>query len=245
VVYGDAVSLRLEDYIVDKKGDKNAQIIASLPYHIIEPFMRKVTNLPIESATMVVGKRLADAIQARNEDSINFGRLSLLTQTFFDVQLLSNLSRDKFYPPPRTESAIIKLVPKEEQEFRANRRDFLLRKLFNTSRKSPLVGNVLKEALEEFAFSHSNGTLSKRESNQRDRRSLRVDLKQARQEYNIFGGLPIVPKHSTSMTDRDHLIRAGERAIIDSMGVPEDILGKPFDRLNNDELRILSKALRN
>lgn len=240
IVYGDALVLRLQDFIVSQDGS-GAQIIASLPYHITEPFMRRLTSLNIESATMVVGRKLTESIQATTEESVGFGKLTLLTQSFFDAEVLMQLGRDSFSPSPRTESSIIRLSPKEGREGPSNMRDFLLRRFFNTSRKSPLVKNCLKEGLTEFMERQDLGILSKRERNQRIRKRVKLDLKNLVEEYNEFGKINAVSDDSNR---KSHFLRIEERAIIDGLGIPSEILGKPFDRLSNPDLRILSVALR-
>ena len=186
---------------------------------------------------MVVGRKLAESIQARNEESLGFGKLTLLVQSFYDIKVLAEIERDRFLPQPRTESSIIQLI---RQEGATNMRDFLLRRLFLTSRQSPLIKNCLKEGLTEFNNAQDQGIRSKREKNRITRRSTNLDLRQVMDEYNSFGEI----KTGDMDTKRSHLIREGERAIIDSLGIPGEILGKPFDRLNNTELRTLSLALR-
>lgn len=237
VVYGDALALRLQDFVAKEDGN-DTQIIASIPYHITEPFMRRIAELDIESATMVVGRKLAESIKAQNEDGLGFGKLTLLAQSFFDIDVLMELGRDSFLPAPRTESSIIRLSPKEGS---SNMRDFLLRRLFLTSRQNPLVGNCLKEGLTEFTEQQSLGLRSKKERSKMLRRSAKFDLKQAASEYNAYGKIDISGDNSNGRT---RLLRVGERAIVDGFGIPSDILGKPFDKLNNSELRSLSLALR-
>lgn len=192
VIFGDALALRFGDFIPRRREDTGVQIVASLPFHITEPFLHKIAGLPIENATLVVGQRLMYTIQASSEESRNFGQLTLLTQTFFDTDVISTIEKKKFYPVPRIDSAIVRLTPKKENEFRSNRRDFLLRRLFVTAKRSPLVKNALKEGLTEERFLTQNQA----------------------------------------------------RAIIEKMGIPDSILDKPLQQLNNSELRILSKALR-
>lgn len=192
VIFGDALALRFGDFISRQREDTELQIVASLPFHITEPFLHKIAGLPIENATLAVGQRLMYAIQASSEESRNFGQLTLLTQTFFDINVISTIEKKKFYPVPRIDSAIIRLIPKEEHKFRSNRRDFLLRRLFVTAKRSPLVKDALKEGLTEERFLTQNQA----------------------------------------------------RAIIEKMGIPDGILDKPLQQLNNSELRILSKALR-
>lgn len=243
IIFGDTLAFRFEDFIPRRREDTGVQIVASLPFHITEPFLHKIAGLPIESATLAVGERLAYAIQAPDEESIAFCQLTLLAQTFFETDVIAEIEKKKFYPVPRTNSAIIRLIPKEELEFRSNKRDFLLRRLFVTAKRNPLVKNALKEGLIEFAQVSEMGILSKKEHNHRLRRVVKADLKRMVGDYNHFGeAQPEVPKNRG--TEEGFLTQNQARAIIEKLGLPPSILDKPFQQLNNSELGILSKALR-
>jgi len=243
VIFGDALALKFENFLPRRREDTGVQIVASLPFHITEPFMHKIAGLPIENATLAVGERLMYAIQAPNEENPAFGLLTLLSQTFFDTDVIATVEKQKFYPIPRTDSAIVRLTPKEEYEFRSNKRNFLLRRLFVTAKRSPLVKNSLKEGLIEFAEVSEMGTLSKREYNHKQRRSVKADLKRMVGDYNHFGKSQIEASQSGE-SEEGFLTQNQARAIIEKMGISEGILGKPFQQLNNSELGILSKALR-
>jgi 16S rRNA (adenine1518-N6/adenine1519-N6)-dimethyltransferase len=245
VIFGDALATKFEDFFPKRKrdghGQTGVQIVASLPYHITEPFLHKLIGLPVESITLVVGQRLATAIQAQSESSPEFGQLTLLSQTFFDTEVLATLGRDQFYPTPRTESAIVRFIPKEEVEFRANKRVYLLRRLFLTAKRSPLIKNALKEGLVDFSQVSQIGTSSKQEHHHRMRVLAKQDLRQAALEYNS-GSLD--PERPIKPRERGILTQNQAREIIAEMRIPEEILDKPFEQLDNKDLGILSKALR-
>lgn len=243
VIFGDAITFKLQDFMPKKRDGEEVQIVANLPFHITEPFLHKIAGLPIESATLVVGDRLAFAMQASSEASPDFGQLALLAQTFFDIDVLSRVEKQKSFPVPRTDSAIVRLIPKDEHEFKSNKRDFLFRRLFLTAKRSPLVKNCLKEVLIEFERVKQMGTLSKKEHNHRLRSSARVELKRLVEEYNHSRGISPTPQEP-SRVELKQLTQNQAREVIEKMGIPDSILDKPFQQLNNSELEILSKALR-
>ncbi len=149
IVYGDILALEISALVGKHKGQ--TQIVASLPYYITEPFLHKITEFPMHNATLVVGKRLMYAMEAISENDPSFGQLTLLTQTFFYPQVIRTIEKKKFFPVPRTDSAIIRLTPKTREEINLSRRDYLLKRLFVTARYSPLTKNALKEGLIELA----------------------------------------------------------------------------------------------
>ena len=237
IVYGDVLTLGL-DRLTRHSDGNGTQIIASIPYHITEPLMRRLVNLDIESATMVVGRKFSESIQATSEQSLGFGKLTLLAQSFYDIEVLIQLGRDSFFPSPSTESAVIRFTPREGD---VNIRDFLLRKLFVTSRQNPLVKNCLKEGLTEFIENQKSKSRSKKRRSRVTRRSTKLDLRYAAVEYNTSGRVEAVSK---DINGKAHMVRAGEKAIIEGLGLPSDILDRTFDRLSKSELRVLSEVLR-
>ena len=148
VIFDDVLKIQLRSYITKGK----TQIVSNLPYHITEPFLHILSELKIVNATLVVGERLGKAVTS-NEENLEFGKLALFVQTFFDVELLGKVEKNKSYPVPRTNSCVIKLTPKKEFK---NKRSFLLKRLFITSKRNPLVKNALKEGIIEFEGTTQN-----------------------------------------------------------------------------------------
>lgn len=145
MIFGDALSIGFQKYLP-------AQIISSLPYHITEPFLRKIIGLPIKNAVLVVGERLGKAIRAKDETDPNFSQRGLLVQTFFDAEFLADVKKQNFFPIPRTDSIVIKLTPKNGKDVKRSKREFILSKLFLSSSHSPTVKNCIKESLTEYSL---------------------------------------------------------------------------------------------
>lgn len=76
----------------------------------------------------------------------NYGRLSVMLQTFCDAQALFEVPPEAFQPPPKVDSAILRLIPRARSEDRIE--DFalyekLVRHAFSQRRKT--LKNTLKE----------------------------------------------------------------------------------------------------
>jgi 16S rRNA (adenine1518-N6/adenine1519-N6)-dimethyltransferase len=141
VIFGNVLKLDFGEY-------KNCWIVGNLPYHIIEPLISKIIRVPITGAIFLVGKTFANLNK--------FGKLSLEVNTFFESKLLAKVSKDNFYPKPRTESAILMFKPLGEEIYKNDKKMFLIRQLFLTSGKSPLLKNVLMNSLVNFNKSTKN-----------------------------------------------------------------------------------------
>lgn len=195
IFYEDFLKADLDKLVFRELGGHPVQIVANLPFHILEPFLHKISQVEIRDAVVMVGKKVAFSFLAGDNDH-GFGQVSLLAQTFFDIKVLSGISRESFEPAPRTATVIVRLVPKKPEEYLANKYLFIFKRLFLTSSSGPLVKNAIKEGLIEYS---------------REKRK--------------------------SLTQRQ------AKGIVEDLSLPEKVLNKPFQQLNNNELKMLSKAL--
>jgi 16S rRNA (adenine1518-N6/adenine1519-N6)-dimethyltransferase len=138
---------------------KNCWFVGNLPYHIIEPLIRKLIHINFPGALFFVGKKFVDL----KKDI----KLSLAVKSFFHLDVLSWVSKDNFNPPPRTESALIILKPFKKNKYEKNKNIFLLRQLFLTSHSSPLIKNILFRSLINYFYKIKGRNLTKNEARQK------------------------------------------------------------------------------
>lgn len=127
VIYGSCLDVNFP---------KVNKIITSLPYSIIEPFIYKLTYTDFEELYMIMGKKYV--VNVLNKEINN---LSLLTNTFFDIEKYMDIKPDDFYPAPRTYSSIIKLTHKKT----ITKLDKLFQNMYKLDDK--LIKNALLESL--------------------------------------------------------------------------------------------------
>ncbi len=238
-IFGDALRVQFGSLI---GRDEEAQIIANLPFHITEPFMYKLIDLPITNAVLMLGDNVAREFQ-ESEASMGFGKLSLLGQTFFDSRVLTQVPREAFFPRPRTDAVIMEFDPKDKREVQANPADYVFAYLFRRAGRYGLVVNDMKQALVEASQRGGGSDLSKRESHRRDRSNAKRELRQLLGEYN---GSRDISVFGNSDRSRGGTIVSQSQAldVIGKMGIPESVLGKPFFRLDNQDVRELTAAVR-
>ena len=228
VIYKDAISLNFGKIVKAGFLRGDWQVASNLPFHISEPFMQKLIDIPIESVVLIIGDLLARRMQIDNPDDPEFTRLSLLTQTFFEPSLISHLSKVLFYPQPRTDASIVVLNPREKREVESNPGQVILRNLFLTEKRNPTVLKIIKDS-KKSEGDHS--LMSKPESHRYDRRQSRQELRQiARNLQYGYGEL-----------ERQRYPGNGE---VDKLNLPGELLNKPFSRLDNQDIRTLARALR-
>jgi 16S rRNA (adenine1518-N6/adenine1519-N6)-dimethyltransferase len=97
------------------------QVCANIPYNITTPILFKLLeNCPhMLSATLMMQKEVGERIMAvpGNKD---YGRLTLSTAYYADVQHLMNVSRNCFHPKPEVDSVVLKIVPQHPKKVSIN-----------------------------------------------------------------------------------------------------------------------------
>jgi len=116
------------------------RVIGNLPYNITTPllFHLLATAAVIQDMLFMLQKEVAERIVAQPGEEA-YGRLSVMVQYFCQTEILFAVGPECFMPPPKVDSAIIRLLPYRELPFVAQ--DYLLfedvvRLAFNQRRKT-------------------------------------------------------------------------------------------------------------
>lgn len=124
-------------------------VIGNFPYNISTQILFKLLEWKndVECAVGMFQKEVAQRIVAK-EGSKVYGITSVLTQAFFDIEYLFEVSEHSFQPPPKVKSAVIRL--KRKAEFAAIRSEEsffkLIKAAFNQRRKT--LRNAVKDLFD-------------------------------------------------------------------------------------------------
>jgi 16S rRNA (adenine1518-N6/adenine1519-N6)-dimethyltransferase len=152
VVAGDAMKIDIPTLVPGPRA-----IVANLPYNIGTPLLVRWLHEAVayQALTLMFQLEVAERICA-SPDTSAYGRISVLSQWLCDVDLALTVPAGAFSPPPKVESAVVRLVPKHMQppkhELRAMER--LTAAAFGQRRKmlrgalKPLGGAALVEAAD-------------------------------------------------------------------------------------------------
>lgn len=118
--------------------DADTRIVAgNLPYQLTGPLLEKTIRFPVPlaQAAFLVQREVADRLAAR-AGSDDYGALSVFTQARFQVERAVSLGSGAFYPPPRVNSTLVRLIPRATsiEETRAFRG--LVKAAFHSRRKT-------------------------------------------------------------------------------------------------------------
>jgi len=105
VIEQDALKLDFSQYI-----QKPYKLVANLPYYITSPVIRKFLELkkPPESMVLMVQKEVAQRICAKPP---KMSLLAVSVQFYAKPKIISYVSKKSFWPRPKVDSAIIKIIP--------------------------------------------------------------------------------------------------------------------------------------
>lgn len=89
-----------------------AAIVANLPYNVGTPLLVKWLTGPFRPSamTLMFQREVAMRIVAGPGDD-DYGRLAVLTQSLCEARMVMDLPARAFTPPPKVESAVVRLTP--------------------------------------------------------------------------------------------------------------------------------------
>ena len=133
------------------KCDKNIIVVGSIPYTITSPIILKLLREAscIKHAVLVIQKEVAQRL-CSGPGTRDYGILSVYCRAYAETSLYRFIPSGCFYPKPKVESAIIKLVPQESRRWDDPEEAFfrtIVKTSFSRRRKTLL--NCLKGLLNQ------------------------------------------------------------------------------------------------
>lgn len=132
---------------LDLKKNKNQKIriFGNLPYNISTQiiFYLFKYHYYINDMYFMFQKEVADRLVAI-PGSKNYGRLSVMSQYYYDIKKLLHVPSESFIPKPKVKSTFVKLLPRKKNLYKINIfiLDIILKEAFSKRRK--IISNSLK-----------------------------------------------------------------------------------------------------
>ncbi len=151
----DFLSLDVNSSLNDFPNFQNAnKVVANIPYNITGPILEKLlgnivhpADRPFDSIVLLVQKEVGERLFAKPSTKA-FGALSIRVQYLADCELICPVPARDFSPPPKVDSAVIRLTPRWLDVTANNPKllDNLVRLGFSTRRK--MLRNNLQSAID-------------------------------------------------------------------------------------------------
>lgn len=133
------------------KNKSGLRIVGNLPYNISTPLLFKLFDEIncIRDMHFMLQKEVVLRLTAE-VGTTDYGRLSVMSQYFCDNSDLFSVAPDAFDPLPKVESAVVRLVPKKNQQTLSPKQfkqfSDVVKEAFNYRRKK--LGNALKRLID-------------------------------------------------------------------------------------------------
>ena len=85
-------------------------IVGNLPYYVATPIIARAIRLPLRGV-FLIQKEVAERMAA-GPGHREYGYLSVETHLFSDPELLFTVPPGAFHPPPKVDSAVVRLTPR-------------------------------------------------------------------------------------------------------------------------------------
>lgn len=151
ILEGDFLAIKAEEMFPG-----SFAVIGNFPYNISTQILFKILDYR-HRVPEIVGmfqKEVAERI-AGNPGGREYGILSVLMQTWYDVKLILQLDQSDFDPPPKVKSAVLHIIRKVDFKLNADEKLFkqVIKTAFNQRRKtlsnamSPIIAKDLQETM--------------------------------------------------------------------------------------------------
>jgi 16S rRNA (adenine1518-N6/adenine1519-N6)-dimethyltransferase len=125
----------------------NYLVIGNLPYNISTPILFKfMENIRWKKMVVMLQKEVAERIVSKHGNK-KYGRISIMMQSFFDIDLKFNVSKTVFKPQPKITSSILLIKPKKNSSINYQNLKIVVENAFKHRRKK--LAHNLKEIIKE------------------------------------------------------------------------------------------------
>jgi len=153
--FGDRIRLVQADAVKAFLPEFN-KVVSNLPYQISSPITFRLLGIGFDVAVLMLQREFAKRMIAK-PGTAEYGRLSVGIFYRAECEIMLNVSRDSFWPQPKVDSCIVKLVPKEppfkvrdeDVFYRVTQAIFSHRRkmVSNSLRTDPSVSSLMSEAV--------------------------------------------------------------------------------------------------
>jgi 16S rRNA (adenine1518-N6/adenine1519-N6)-dimethyltransferase len=133
---------------------RNLRLVGNLPYNISTPLLFHLAAYVgiVRDMHFMLQKEVVERMVAVHGNS-DFSRISVMLQYRFHLEWLIDVPPESFDPPPKVQSAVVRLIPKDVAELNARSQEKLsqvVQTAFSQRRK--MLRNTLKSTLSDAGF---------------------------------------------------------------------------------------------
>ncbi|RIX43069.1 MAG: 16S rRNA (adenine(1518)-N(6)/adenine(1519)-N(6))-dimethyltransferase RsmA [Rhodocyclales bacterium GT-UBC] len=133
---------------------RNLRLVGNLPYNISTPLLFHLADYAeiVHDMHFMLQKEVVERMVAEPGES-DFSRISVMLQYRFHIEWLIDVPPESFDPPPKVQSAVVRLIPKSLSELNAKDMGKLSKVVLAAfSQRRKMLRNTLKGVLADHDF---------------------------------------------------------------------------------------------
>jgi 16S rRNA (adenine1518-N6/adenine1519-N6)-dimethyltransferase len=112
----------------------STRLVANLPYNIASPLVIELLRAGVETLAFTVQKEVADRLKTTGGEG--YGPLSVMAQLLAEVEVLRTLPPQAFWPAPKIDSALVRMVRRDRLGERSTAVSRFVAGVFSARRKT-------------------------------------------------------------------------------------------------------------
>ena len=149
IIHNDILKIDV-GHMIEEKMEKPTKVVANLPYYITTPIIMKLIEevSGIEEIIVMVQKEVAQRMVSE-PGTKDYGSLSVAVQYYCDAMIILDVPRDNFMPAPNVDSAVIRLIVKDEPTVEVINEEFFFKVIKGAFalRRKTLINSLSKSAI--------------------------------------------------------------------------------------------------
>ena len=182
----DILKVDVDKVIEEKMSDcEKIMVVANLPYYITTPILTHLieNTKKIDGYVVMMQREVANRLNAK-VGTKDYNSLTILLNYYTNVEYLFTVPKKVFVPAPNVESAVVKIMTKEEKEFEADNSFFKFVRSCFVQRRKTLLNNLISSYGKDKKQDLQNSCLDSEIDS--TRRSETLSL---REFYNLYNNL--------------------------------------------------------
>ncbi|KIQ93672.1 Ribosomal RNA small subunit methyltransferase A [Anoxybacillus thermarum] len=147
IIHQDILKADVQQVISEQLADvEDIMVVANLPYYVTTPIIMKLLTdrLPIRGMVVMLQKEVAERMAAK-PGTKDYGSLTIAVQYYTHAETVMHVPRTVFVPKPNVDSAVIRLLKREQPAVAVSNEDFfftVVRASFGQRRKT-ILNNLM------------------------------------------------------------------------------------------------------
>lgn len=144
--FPDKLKIRYKNALKENWEEYN-KIISNIPYSLSEPLIQKAIESEQEKLVLIVGEKFKEKLTSINRGGES-STIGIIANLFYNVEPITKIPKDKFTPPPETNSWLMTLTKKSASQL--GRKEKILQDIiqYNGKIKNAIIWSLIQHEIK-------------------------------------------------------------------------------------------------